>query len=290
MHRSYRGIILAFVGLILIGAAESPKLSAQSNQSSEQAEIAKSLREISATLKGAQESDQTTKPCDPEKPNRNSDLCAQWKAADAASQAVNAAWEQIRIGWIGIVLGGITMVAAIAAAVFARKAAVATRQHADIALAQADPYIRVGISLTISAEIRATVPQHIVIEAHNRGLAEARQVRIDSAIVTTSDGTINQLPLRHIKERDAVKDIPAQGSHSHFAITNDQFLFDIDAIKSGKFNHVELTLSLSFSYLKFSGGRHVEMGVWTGRLEPSMRASAPDEIETIRIGSFTRMS
>lgn len=55
--------------------------------------------------------------------NRNSDLCAQWYAADSAYEA--SVWTR-RTGWftaIGLIVGAVTMAAAIGAALFARDAA-----------------------------------------------------------------------------------------------------------------------------------------------------------------------
>ncbi|BCG94449.1 hypothetical protein MesoLj131a_33130 [Mesorhizobium sp. 131-2-1] len=55
-------------------------------------------------------------PCRAGVDNRNSDLCAQWKAADAAQQS--AMW-----AGIGTLIGGLTFAAAVAAAIYARRAA-----------------------------------------------------------------------------------------------------------------------------------------------------------------------
>jgi hypothetical protein len=137
----YRGIVATLVGLTLIGAAELPKKDAQPEQAKEQQEIADTLKDIAASLKEAQKPDQTTQPCDPKKPNRNSDLCAQWKAADAAADAAEAAWRQMLIGWIGVVLGGITMAAAVAAAFYARSAAIHSKTGSEAAIAAHNSFI-----------------------------------------------------------------------------------------------------------------------------------------------------
>lgn len=63
------------------------------------------------------------KGCPDRQDRRNSDLCAQWKAADAAAS-------QARIGWIGLLLSTATMAAAVAAAKFARDAARETQRGA----------------------------------------------------------------------------------------------------------------------------------------------------------------
>lgn len=71
--------------------------------------------------------------CENGRDNRKSDLCAQWKAADAGFQAAQAAREQALVGWIGAMLGFVTMFAAIFAAVFAKQAAEQTQRGADAA-------------------------------------------------------------------------------------------------------------------------------------------------------------
>ena len=126
MPRGYRCIILAAVGF-LIGAAEPPKGGAGSQQATEQHEIADRLGDISASLQRANEPDRTTKPCSADKDDRNSDLCAQWKAADAAAKAAEASWWQVYLGAGGVSVGLLTLIAAGAAAYYAREAA----RHTD---------------------------------------------------------------------------------------------------------------------------------------------------------------
>jgi hypothetical protein len=127
MLRGYRCIIVAVAGLILIGANPAPQTSGQGKQ-------ANSTQTVSAKPQGAdpaspkQEVAQRPDPgCNDRRDNRDSDLCAQWKAADAAYDAARAGESQVLIGWIGLVLGFITMGAAIAAAVYAKSAAGSAR-------------------------------------------------------------------------------------------------------------------------------------------------------------------
>jgi len=92
------------------------------------------LKEIAAALKDANKPDDTTKPCGKNEDNRSSDLCAQWKAADAARGS--AIWAE-RTFWLGIgglVVGFLTLIAAGAAAFFAHKAAVETQKGANAAI------------------------------------------------------------------------------------------------------------------------------------------------------------
>lgn len=71
--------------------------------------------------------------CPDRRDDRNSDLCAQWKAADAANES--AVWTG-RVGIMtggGLLIGALTLLAAVAAAKFARDAARETKRSADLA-------------------------------------------------------------------------------------------------------------------------------------------------------------
>lgn len=73
------------------------------------------------------------KPCAEGEENRNSDLCAQWKAADAAKESADWTGRTFFLGIFGTVIGGLTLLAAGFAAWYARHAAIETRRSADIA-------------------------------------------------------------------------------------------------------------------------------------------------------------
>lgn len=66
---------------------------------------------------------------------RKSDLCAQWKAADAATSAANAAWV---LGILGALIGAATLIAAAKAAIYAKEAARHTEAGANEARRGAD--------------------------------------------------------------------------------------------------------------------------------------------------------
>lgn len=78
--------------------------------------------------------------------DRNSDLCAQWYAADSAYDA--SIWAR-RTGWftgLGLIVGAITMAAAICAALFAKEAANHTRDGAKAAaMAVNRPWIKLTV-------------------------------------------------------------------------------------------------------------------------------------------------
>ena len=86
----YRGVVLAIAGLALIGA--SPKQGGEKNSENSKAKsetgqsalttpnpVVPSVPMVNSPI--------LERPCDEGKDNRHSDLCAQWKAADAASKA-----------------------------------------------------------------------------------------------------------------------------------------------------------------------------------------------------------
>ncbi|MNK31863.1 hypothetical protein D3C87_503070 [compost metagenome] len=75
----------------------------------------------------------TDQPCLPGYDLRSSDLCAQWKAADAASES--AAWtaRNFWLSLLGTVVGAGTLLAAFMAAIYAKHAAKEARRSADIA-------------------------------------------------------------------------------------------------------------------------------------------------------------
>ncbi|RYG10470.1 MAG: hypothetical protein EON92_12590 [Burkholderiales bacterium] len=68
--------------------------------------------------------------CDQGQENRQSDLCAQWKAADAGKSSARAAWS---FGFIGTIIGVATFLAAMSAARWAKRAAEHAGHSANIA-------------------------------------------------------------------------------------------------------------------------------------------------------------
>ena len=52
-------------------------------------EIAGTIENLKAPLNADEESPNYKQPCDDSRPNRNSDLCAQWEAVDAAQSVIN---------------------------------------------------------------------------------------------------------------------------------------------------------------------------------------------------------
>ena len=125
MPRSCWCILAAFVGWLILG---QPEQAASQPAKTSQSSVDNAAN--TATLQQANEPGEYQKKCEPGEENRASDLCAQWKAADAAKSAAQAAW------WIGIVgslIGAFTLAAAWAAARYAKLAADHTKTGADAA-------------------------------------------------------------------------------------------------------------------------------------------------------------
>ena len=138
MLRGYRCIVIAAFGWLSLATNESsiaPSSVGDNQAASERANDSKAPQSATQTiaLPKAPEPEPKDAGCPNGKDRRNSDLCAQWKAADAAFDAARAGERQTIIGWIGLLLGFVTMGAALAAAWYAKRAAVATESTVAIA-------------------------------------------------------------------------------------------------------------------------------------------------------------
>ncbi|MGD9811190.1 MAG: hypothetical protein AB7U35_07625 [Sphingobium sp.] len=171
----YRGVILALGGLILIGASPPSKQDGTNPPQASNEKIERSLEDIATSLKQANKPSEHDKPCSKGDDYRDSDLCAQWKAADAAKSAADAAWW---IGGFGLLIGAFTLGAAVAAAIYARSAAIHTKTSAD-SFIEAERAIlhaadgSVGLSNVDGREI-------VCIDFVNRGRSNGRIIEIGS--------------------------------------------------------------------------------------------------------------
>jgi hypothetical protein len=87
MPRSYRTVILATFGCVILGAAPAPDIGARSQQDQANSNLQRSLDSIAAAENRIAEPGQYQQPCPDGKDDNRSDLCAQWHAALAASEA-----------------------------------------------------------------------------------------------------------------------------------------------------------------------------------------------------------
>lgn len=134
MHTGNKGVILAF-GLLLTAASPPKQEVHGTEQSSALVQDQQALQDIAKALREANEPSDLNEPCYNGIDRRNSDLCAQWKAADAAESAANAAWV---FGFLGALIGTMTLAAAAAAAWYAKKAADHTAESVIEAKRSAD--------------------------------------------------------------------------------------------------------------------------------------------------------
>jgi hypothetical protein len=118
-------------------------------------------------------------------------LCAQWKAADAASESADWTRRSFYLGIGSAVIGGLTLVAAAAAASYARDAAVEARRGAtaaELSLSHAKDISDVQIRPYVSVLFPSLKKKHgtwtLTARVINSGTIPAKdvQVNIDVAI------------------------------------------------------------------------------------------------------------
>ncbi|QDZ08531.1 hypothetical protein FPZ24_14510 [Sphingomonas panacisoli] len=194
MPRGYRCIILAAFGWLILAAAPGKDRQPQSDNASASREAQSGLDKIAAAIKEANKSPQPDPGCDPDKEDRHSDLCAQWKAADAARDSFWA-------GVTGLVIGGFTLLAAGFAAWYARQAWKETKRGADaaelaveaarlIGEAQTRAYLSV-ISLKGERSKRGLV---FSAEVQNSGQSPALSAQVMLDIVDPDGNELRVLP------------------------------------------------------------------------------------------------
>jgi hypothetical protein len=135
MPRGYRSLVAAIAGLILIGAGQPSKQPARSEQSQVNKDKAAALSNMAVGSPARPPQDSG---CKAGQDNRNSDLCAQWKAADAANDAAKWNWWQMIAGFFGLLVGAGTLFFAARAAHWAKEAASHTQTGANEAKRSAD--------------------------------------------------------------------------------------------------------------------------------------------------------
>lgn len=181
-----RCIVAAF-GLLVAAAAP---LDSPSNQQTAQAGSMEKSPKAAIPPGRLDERDERAQPCEAGQDNRRSELCAQWKAADAAQESANWTRRTFWLGLGGVLIGFLTLAAAVAAAVYARKASLEAGRastaaergldHAHaVSAAQLRPYVYFG-------EARVTLPlsrkSAVVVDVRNYGQTPA--LNLQYAIAT----------------------------------------------------------------------------------------------------------
>lgn len=107
MPRGYRRHSLAIVGWLILAFGSPPDREQLPNKGSSAERIEHSLEEVAASQKRladiASKPDKNEAPCDPSQADFGSDLCAQWKAANAASASAFWTWAGFLISLIGTI-------------------------------------------------------------------------------------------------------------------------------------------------------------------------------------------
>jgi hypothetical protein len=105
MPRGCWGVLAALAGLILAGANEAPSDSPKSQQPTVEqqgrSDTDHAADTIASAIRETVESAKEDGGCQDRKDKRNSDLCAQWKAADSARDAADYAFFSLLIGIAG---------------------------------------------------------------------------------------------------------------------------------------------------------------------------------------------
>lgn len=111
MARGFRCVLLLAMALAL-SASNQPDVKGGGKQTATENAVSSSLQDIAASYdqasKRAESTEKQEAECGPEKYASNTNLCAQWKAADAAA---NSAWW----AWAGFLLGFGSLIGVIAA-------------------------------------------------------------------------------------------------------------------------------------------------------------------------------
>lgn len=106
MGRTLRIICGCVLASTLVGAAPSPSERAQAEQTQATQDLAKATEALARNVAEQAEPRETPlleRPCEADQDQRNSDLCAQWTAADAAREAARWAFWSTLVGIAGVI-------------------------------------------------------------------------------------------------------------------------------------------------------------------------------------------
>jgi hypothetical protein len=241
MPRGYRRIIIAVVGIVLIGAAEQHDRSDESNQAAARREISSKLDRIASALEQPPSGESPDPGCEPGQDNRQSDLCAQWKAADAADKAAWWAGATFWLAIAGMVVGAGTLVAAVLAAGYAKQAA----DHAKSSVVEAQN------ALTLAREVARDEKRPWLIVDNFR----AHGVKLDRGSI----GVTFSYALKNLGESPAFDVMPRylgfDGVHRNLmeASANDQIAEHRKYVENARYGDVIAPgQSISFDHLEVS--------------------------------------
>ncbi len=177
MPNRYRIIVIAICGLICSAASLPPDKRAQpeAQKSEQQADRRQSATDLGSGIgKSPEKTEDYNPPCDPGHDDRNSDLCAQWKAADAAKESADWTRRTFFLGIVGTAVGFMTLIAAGAAAYYAKIAAAATTNAVTVAREIGEAQVRAYLTIkTVRVCIDAKNRLGVGVSVDNSGQSPA---------------------------------------------------------------------------------------------------------------------
>ena len=183
---------MVIVAAALVGAAPPPDPNNQTNEAEATRDLAKAVEGLSRNVAAETQSvsgPEYEAPCDPGDDRRQSDLCAQWKAADAAREAARYALWSILIGGVSILGLGLNFWQT-------RKALKRAREANEIARKVGQVQTRAYVAVENAwLDVKA---RRIEFYTFNSGQSEAPKVRLwTSATVAGRNIDINGRPVSH---------------------------------------------------------------------------------------------
>jgi hypothetical protein len=170
MLRSFRHIVFALVGWLTLAAAPAPNDSRHTNESNATKAVSRSLERIADAEAKQAETGEYQAPCAKGESNYQSDLCAQWQAARAATDAADSASWAVFWTFASLVLSGLGLIALL----------ITIRQGREILDLERAPFlvIRIKDGKKVSWNGRNLLPQTILFEIENVGRGPATITRI----------------------------------------------------------------------------------------------------------------
>lgn len=207
MLRGYRSIILA-IGLAL--ASPSYSQESKGDQANSERDAASQLDRIASAIEKQPVAPTPDSGCQPGQDDRQSDLCAQWKAADAAAESARWTYWTFIASFFGLLVGGGTLFAAWRAAHWAKKAAEETRRTADLAESSAldskialEAAIKSGKAAEKQVKISKDTARHqlrayVTVEQPRINHHPHEGLIVEYSIVATNDGVTPAISLQWV--------------------------------------------------------------------------------------------
>lgn len=266
MPRGYRRYVLAAFGWLIL-AALPPSQAAESNKAASKQSDRAELARIATAIEKLPKADAPDAGCQPGQDNRSSDLCAQWKAADAALESAIWTKNAFFAGLVGLLIGGFTLYFAGRAAHWAKLAAVETKRSADaadeslahaksMAAIQLRPYLFVDQIRYIAADLLdGPISNQAVMTIKNFGSTPAKDIAVQAGCAI-ADTALHRLGIFPCREQ-RVPYFLAPGATFDIAVRIEGFrnrMFPSDS-------HV-LACRFSLTYKESSGGDYGLFETW----------------------------